>query len=185
MKRKVRRGIDVGLPLLGMAVIFGSVLFGSPSQLQIQVILLLVGVLILEAGVWGVTNALLPNERRYPALRQEADHFLDLVRQLNSAAIAKEEDRREGYKRFRNCLDQMRSSVDRMAKVAGQSDREDEIEEPTGKASAQTGSNKEPADGTPGRRHAQDLPAEPEDGPGDPDDAPGDQADRGLNAANA
>ena len=108
-------------------------MFGSPSRLQLQVVLLLVGVLILEAGVWGVTNALLPNERRYPALRREADHFLDLVRQLNVAAIAKEkeEDNREGYKRFRTCLDQMRSSVDRMAKVAGKSDRGDETEGPT------------------------------------------------------
>ena len=69
VKRKIRRGIEIALPILGMGIIFGSVLFG-PNDLQLQVLLVLIGVLILEAGVWGLTSGILPNERRYLALRE-------------------------------------------------------------------------------------------------------------------
>ena len=118
MKRNVRRTVDVALPVLGIGIIFGSVLFGSPNQLQFQVILLLVGVLILEAGVWGLTNAVLPNERRYPDLRQEVDHFIGLVRALNSAAVARDEGK-EDDSRFRESLKEMRASLQRISEVAG------------------------------------------------------------------
>jgi hypothetical protein len=70
LKRKIRRAIEMSMPLLGMGIIFGSVLFGPPS-LQLQVFLVLIGVLILEAGVWGLTSGLLPNESRCLALRAE------------------------------------------------------------------------------------------------------------------
>ncbi len=50
MKRKIRRTLEVVIPLFGIAIIFSSVLF-PPDSLQIQVLLVLVGVLILEAGV--------------------------------------------------------------------------------------------------------------------------------------
>lgn len=86
MKRRIRRVMEAAIPLLGIGMIFLSVLFG-PSSLQLQVILVLVGVLILEAGVWGLTSGLLPNERRYLALREEGDHFIALIRELNSAAL--------------------------------------------------------------------------------------------------
>jgi hypothetical protein len=101
-----------------MVVIFGSVLFGSPNNLQLQVILLLLGVLILEAGVWGVTRALLPNERRYPELRHEVNIFLDLVRVVNAAARARD-DGQEDDTRFQTSLEQMRVCVERMGECAG------------------------------------------------------------------
>ena len=117
MKRSVRRVVDVALPLLGMLVIFGSVLFGSPNNLQLQVILLLIGVLILEAGVWGLTSALLPNERRYPELRQEVDDFIELVRELNVAA-RETDGGREDDTRFQSGVEQMHVAVERMAELA-------------------------------------------------------------------
>jgi hypothetical protein len=43
LKRKIRRAIEISMPLLGMGIIFGSVLFGPPS-LQLQVFLVLIGV---------------------------------------------------------------------------------------------------------------------------------------------
>ena len=66
MKRTIRRGMEIVIPLLGMGIIFGSVLFG-PNSLQLQVLLVLIGVLILEAGVWGPHERDLPSERRYLA----------------------------------------------------------------------------------------------------------------------
>lgn len=119
MKRKLRRGIEVALPILGMGIIFGSVLFGSPNNLQLQVIFLLVGVLILEAGVWGITKGILPNERRYPALREEGNHFIGLIRALNAAAVARDAGHEDDH-RFRNSLEQMHASVDRMGEFTGQ-----------------------------------------------------------------
>ena len=117
MKRKIRRIMEIGIPLSGMGIIFGFVLFG-PDSLQQQVLLVLVGVLILEAGVWGLMNGLLPNERRYLALREEGDHFLGLIRILNQAAVARDKGD-GGDARFRDTRAQMHASVERMAELAG------------------------------------------------------------------
>ncbi len=103
-----------------MGIIFGSVLFG-PDSLQLQVLLVLIGVLILEAGVWGLTSTFLPNERRFLSLREEGDHFLGLIRDLNAAAIARGEGE-EDDKRFRETRARMHTSVERMAELAGQDD---------------------------------------------------------------
>ena len=118
MKRKIRRGMEIAIPLLGMGIIFGSVLFG-PNSLQLQVLLVLIGVLILEAGVWGLTSGILPSERRYLGLREEGDHFLRLIRVLNAAAVARDKGQ-EDDTRFRETRAQMHTSVDRMAELAGQ-----------------------------------------------------------------
>ena len=101
-----------------MGIIFGSVLY-DPGSLQLQVLLVLLGILILEAGVWGLANRLLPDERRYIALREEVEHFVVLVPQLNAAAVAKNAGT-EDDARYRDTLQQMHASVKRMGEVAGQ-----------------------------------------------------------------
>jgi hypothetical protein len=116
VNRKIRRLLEVALPVAGMGVIFGSVLYG-PSSLQLQVLFVLFGILILEAGVWGLANRLLPDERRYIALREEVDHFIVLVPQLNAAAVAKKAGT-EDDSQYRNLLEQMHASVKRMGEVA-------------------------------------------------------------------
>ncbi len=129
MKRKIRRVLEIALPILGMGVIFGSVLSG-PASLQLQVLLVLSGILILEAGVWGLASRLLPNERRYLGLREEGNHFIELIRELNRAAIARREgdegDNNEG--RFRDALEQMHASVRRMGELAGKETRDGKAE---------------------------------------------------------
>ena len=118
MRRKIRRVLEVALPVLGMGIIFGSVLY-DPGSLQLQVLLVLLGILILEAGVWGLANRLLPDERRYIALREEVEHFIVLVPQLNAATVAKNAGT-EDDARYRDTLQQMHASVKRMGEVAGQ-----------------------------------------------------------------
>ena len=130
MKRRIRRVMEVAIPLVGIGMIFLSVLFG-PTSLQLQVILVLVGVLILEAGVWGLTSGLLPNERRYLALREEGDDFIALIRELNSAAIGRKKGT-EDDKRFRKTLKLMHVSVDRMADLAGEDANETTAETEAG-----------------------------------------------------
>ena len=120
MKRRLRRAIEFGLPIVGMLIIFGSVLFVPSSSLQIQVVVVLIGVLILEAGVWGLTSGILPNERRYLALREEGDHFLGLIRLLNQAAVEKNHGVTGASGRFQEAVRLMHASVLRMANVAGQ-----------------------------------------------------------------
>ena len=119
MKRKIRRVLEIALPVVGMGIIFLSVLFGASISLQLQVLYVLFGVLILEAGVWGLANKLLPNERRYLGLREEGDHFIGLIRKLNVAAIAKKEGTGDDG-RYRDALEQMHASVERMGELAGQ-----------------------------------------------------------------
>ncbi len=136
VKRKIRRGIEIALPLLGMGIIFGSVLFG-PNDLQLQVLLVLIGVLILEAGVWGLTSGILPNERRYLSLREEGDHFLGLIRVLNAAAVARDEGQ-EDDTRFRETRAQMHTSVERMGELAGQDDVANTEEEEASAAEAES-----------------------------------------------
>jgi len=150
VKRKIRRVLEIALPILGMGVIFGAVLSG-PASLQLQVLLVLSGILILEAGVWGLASRLLPNERRYLGLREEGNHFIELIRELNRAAVAKLEgdqgDKNEG--RFRDALAQMHASVKRMGELAGKETRDGEPE------ASDTDTSIEPAEVS-----ATDTPAE-------------------------
>ncbi len=177
MKRKIRRGIEITLPLLGMGIIFGSVLFG-PNSLQLQVLLVLIGVLILEAGVWGLTSGILPNERRYLALREEGDHFMGLIRLLNAAAVASDAGE-EDDTRFQETRAKMHTSVERMAELAGQDDlanaqaaeafvaeaeslaEEAEAEPEADEAEAELEAGAEEAEAEP-EAGAEEAPAEPE-----------------------
>ena len=81
---------------------------------------ILLGVLILEAGFWGLTGQILPNERTYVALRDEGDHLINLMRNLNATATAKEDGIEGSHQRCDEALAAMHSSVDRMAELAGQ-----------------------------------------------------------------
>ncbi len=118
--RTFRRAIELGLPILGMAVVFGGVLFVPPTNLQMQIVVVLVGVLLLEAGVWGLTGQILPNERHYRALREEGDHFITLIRDLNSAALARKEGLEGSDEGFEEALAAMHASVERMGGFAGE-----------------------------------------------------------------
>ena len=117
--RVLRRAVVLGKPLVGMAIVLGGVLFVPRSNLQLQIVVVLVGVLILEAGVWGLTGQLLPNERTFGALRSEGEHFVGLIRDLNRAATAREIGEQGNDLRFDEALAAMHQSVDRMGGLAG------------------------------------------------------------------
>jgi hypothetical protein len=82
-----------------------------------QLPLALIGVLLMEAGVWGLSSKVFPNERRYIELRVEGDSIIQLIRQLNAAAVAR--DQGVGAEdNFQATLDEMHDSVTRMAELA-------------------------------------------------------------------
>jgi hypothetical protein len=121
--RNLRRIVDMIIPFIGIALVLGAVLF--IVQLRIQVIVVILGILVIEAGIWKVAHPLLPEERRYLALRQEGDDFIRLIRRLNHAAI----DLKTGGSPVAvQQVDQLRSemvmAIDRMVRVAGKTQSE-------------------------------------------------------------
>ncbi len=120
--RTIRKAVELGTPIVGMLTVFAAVLLIPPANLQVQLVTVLVGVLLIEAGVWGLTNPFLPNERQFMALREEVDDFIDLVRQLNQAAIkrrAVREGTNEAEAPFEATLADLHTSVRRMGQLAG------------------------------------------------------------------
>ena len=121
MKRNIKRQFDLGLTGLGIGIIFSSVILGGSLDIQAQLPLALLGVLLMEAGVWGLSQKLFPNERRYNSLREEGDRMISLIRELNHAAIAQSKGQ-EDAKRFQATLQKMHDSVMQMSELASKAD---------------------------------------------------------------
>lgn len=116
--RKLRRILHLTVPAVGMALVLGAVLFGE--NLAVQLFLVIAGLLLTEAGLWRLADPILPDERKYMALRAETDHFTALVRQLNSAALAFQEGDRDGSRfALEEVQRELHRSVDRMVHFAG------------------------------------------------------------------
>lgn len=122
--RHLRKAISVGFPILGMVLVFTAILVPTISlNLQLQIIVVLVGLLILEAGVWRLTEKILPNERKYTALREEVDAFIDRIRVLNAqGGKLRAEETVAELEAFQNTISALHESVDRMAELAGRED---------------------------------------------------------------
>lgn len=120
----LRKLIDIAIPLTGVAVILGAVLF-LRSDLRVQIAVVGLGMLLIEIGVWKFPHQLLGTGRKYLALRTEVERFLALVRQLNSAAIAlRLDDSPQNRQALQQVPDAMRQAVDRMVHVAGKTEAE-------------------------------------------------------------
>ncbi len=125
--RTFRRVVATILPIVGMILIFLAILLPSISlNLQLQILVALIGIVMIEAGVWGLTARVLPSERKFLALRAEVDEFIHLVRELNVRAIAlRKSSTPEKEKALAEATAALHASVDRMAEVAG---REAEVQ---------------------------------------------------------
>ena len=123
MRRTVRRFIEGALPIAGSTIIFLAILFLLDPVLQVAAAAL--GVLMIQAGIWKLTQPILPSERQYQALRKEVDYFIGLVRRLNASALGvKEADNETTRAAFESAQQSMRESFDRMALLAGKTDEE-------------------------------------------------------------
>ncbi|HEX6589409.1 MAG TPA: hypothetical protein VF039_10320 [Longimicrobiales bacterium] len=122
--RRLRRTIEMGLPVLGVVVVLAGVLFFARS-LYVQLIVVLLGLLLIQAGIWKLANPVLPSERRYNALRAEVDAFILLVRRLNRATLQNTSDPTPANRaRLLQIRDEMMESVHRMEAVAGRTEGE-------------------------------------------------------------
>jgi len=129
--RRYRRLFEGSLSVLGVLTIFAGLLLVSSDSVQAQIMVVLAGILALEAGVWGLGQQLLPNDRQFLDLRVEGEHFIDLMRDLNTAALARNQgagdtgdtadtaDTGDADTRFTEVLTLMHQSVDQMGEFAG------------------------------------------------------------------
>ena len=125
--RNLRKYLDVGLPMLGVIVILSTVLFLRDIRAQIAVIM--IGIILIEAGVWKLAHQLLPNDRRFHALRTEIDNFIALSRQLNESAILmKLENNAENVSNFEDLKTKMHEVVENISEVAGKTNEDVSIE---------------------------------------------------------
>lgn len=119
--RTVRRTVDMVLPVAGIVLVLGAVLF-LWQNLYLQLGIVIVGIFLIEAGIWKLAHPLLPSARRYHALRAEVDQFIELVRRLNAVAAPDATGEATTDPQVAAVRQDMLSSVDRMVACAGRDD---------------------------------------------------------------
>lgn len=112
-----RELIERALPIGGTIIIFGALLLLG-TNLHVQIIAVLIGLLLVEAGTFRITQRALPDDRRYTSLRAEVDDFIRLVRRLNDAAVARDRDPAAAAE-FEAVQLEMEEAIGRMADTAG------------------------------------------------------------------
>jgi hypothetical protein len=119
----LRKILDMSIPLLGIVVIMGAVL--CLRQVHAQIGVVLIGILVIELGVWKIAQEFLLNQRCCHTLRGELDRFIGLVRQLNDAALAVKTHETEHHRQvFDETHEAMKQAVERMVQVAGKTNEE-------------------------------------------------------------
>jgi hypothetical protein len=111
-RRTINKYIGLATAVVGMGIVLSSFLFLRNPPLWYATVM--VGLIIVMGGFLYGAHPFLTSERRYFALREEVDRFIDLVRKLNEAAVAK--DTSGEFDRVKSA---MLNSVERMADLAG------------------------------------------------------------------
>ena len=120
--RRIRRAVELGLPIVGVVLVLAAVLFFY-QNLYVQIAIVLLGLVLIEAGIWNLASPVLPSERRFMALRREVDGFILLVRRLNRATLELASEPTPQHRaKLLQVRDEMLESVRRMEQVAGQAD---------------------------------------------------------------
>jgi len=101
----------------------GYAIFGV-EELYYQALVAALGLITMELGIWQITRAFFPNERRYLALRKETKYFLQLVSRLNRAVVKSERGDAAAAEEADRLQSEMHHSVDRMRTLAGRTDAE-------------------------------------------------------------
>ena len=115
--RKIRASFHFALTVAGATVIAYAVI-GLEGTYE-RLLLAALGIVLLEAGIWQITQSLFPNERAYKPLRKETDYFVTLVRRLNKNALAAQRGSASALHDLQQVHEEMHHSVDRMMRLAG------------------------------------------------------------------
>jgi hypothetical protein len=120
--RTIRRFSQVVFTLLGAGIVIFAVY--RVTGIYQRVLIALLGLVVMELGVWQVTRAFFPNEREFRPLREETDYFLKLVRRLNNAALSGRQGATGAETEMEQLQSDMYHSVDRMRRLAGLTEEE-------------------------------------------------------------
>jgi hypothetical protein len=118
--RRIRGSFHLGLTLGGTIIVFYGVLQVDAAYERVLVVLL--GLVLIEAGIWRITQSLFPDERAYRPLRRETDYFVSLVRRLNRAAVSAQRGSVAAEAELERLHAEMHHSVDRMRRLAGRTE---------------------------------------------------------------
>ena len=120
-RRTLRQALDTSLPILGIVVILSAVL--CMQEFRGHVALVVLGILLIEVGVWKLAHQVLPTERTSLALRGEVELFLTLGRPLHAAALrGKTHDAPEPRQACEEVHQSLRQTVERIIQGAGKTD---------------------------------------------------------------
>jgi hypothetical protein len=120
--RTIRRLSQIFLTTAGTATVIYAVLRIDPLRDRLLVVAL--GLVIMELGIWQITRVFFPNEREFKPLREETDYFLKLVRRLNAATLRLHKGADNVQADIDRIRDEMHHSVDRMCRLAGHTEEE-------------------------------------------------------------
>lgn len=120
--RRIRGSFHLALTTAGTLVVVYGVI--SIESLYDQMLIVALGLVLIEAGIWRITQSMFPNERAYVPLRKETDYFVTLVRRLNRAAVSARRGSDGAREDLSAIHSEMHHSVDRMLRLAGLSDEE-------------------------------------------------------------
>jgi hypothetical protein len=120
--RRIRGSFHFALTLGGTLLVLYAVL--HVDEVYDRVLLVLLGLVLIEAGVWSITQSLFPNEREYRPLRKETDYFVTLVRRLNRASLMAQRGSPAADTELDRVHDEMHHSVDRMLRLAGMTEED-------------------------------------------------------------
>ena len=120
--RRIRGSFHLALTLGGTLLIAYAVMYVDGMYDRMLVVAL--GLVLIEAGIWRVTQSLFPNDRNFRPLRKETDYFITLVRRLNRAAVNAQRGSGSAVHDLAQVHDEMHHSVDRMLRIAGLTDED-------------------------------------------------------------
>ncbi|MFO7893419.1 MAG: hypothetical protein R6U63_06795 [Longimicrobiales bacterium] len=114
--RRLLQALFLGVP---MVIIVLAALIPMPLQWSMGGMIF--GLLFFQLALVGSFDALLPDTRVYLALREETDQLLELVRELNAAAIEAQRAGMDPNEHTRPIVEQLHQTVERLPEYAGKS----------------------------------------------------------------
>jgi hypothetical protein len=120
--RRIRGSFHFALTVGGTLLVLYAVLYVEPTYERALWVFL--GLVLLEAGIWRVTQSVFPNERAFRPLRTETDYFVTLVRRLNRTALAAQRGSAGAAEELERVHADMHHSVDRMLRIAGRTEED-------------------------------------------------------------
>lgn len=120
--RRIRGSFHLALTVSGTLLIIYAVM--SVEGMYDRMLVVGLGLVLIEAGIWRITQSLFPNERNFRPLRKETDYFIVLVRRLNRAAVNAQRGSTSAMDDLTQVHDEMHHSVDRMLRLAGLTDED-------------------------------------------------------------